>query len=435
LESAGCEGINLCEISVSERGRSEQVFRNNTFRLLASMNPATDTGKHDLSNFMRNRYTEISVFESSSKTDIGDIVIDYLDGVKSPLPMKNVVEFYIQAKTKAIYFFNDSEGQKPIYNLRTLCRALKYVRFTTHIYDTLPAFDDGFAITFINQLDPKSKTKLIQILKVLLFCCKNSNVLTKRPLPRPIQEYYLLFDRYWLDIGNIKQFYVDDGKFIISPIIKNHLKDLLRAVILNRYPILLQGHTSTGKTSLVIYLANKTGRTIVRINNHENTDLQEYFGCYNIDEYGRVVFQEGFLVWAVRAGHWLMLDELNLASGEILEALNRLLDDNREILLPEQQEVIKPHPSFILFATQNPPEVYSGRKLLSRAFRNRFIELHLVDIPSEELAVILEKRYKMASIFALKVVEVMTKLQHRRLSTNVFAGKLGFLTQRSFQMG
>ena len=38
--------------------------------------------------------------------------------------------------------------------------------------------------------------------------------------------------------------------------------------------ICLQGPTSSGKTSLVAYLAAQTGHTFVRINNHEQTDLQ-----------------------------------------------------------------------------------------------------------------------------------------------------------------
>lgn len=43
----------------------------------------------------------------------------------------------------------------------------------------------------------------------------------------------------------------------------------------------------------------------------------------------RMYFQEGVLVEAMRKGHWIILDELNLACSEILEALNRVLDDNR----------------------------------------------------------------------------------------------------------
>ena len=69
-----------------------------------------------------------------------------------------------------------------------------------------------------------------------------------------------------------------------------------------------------------------------------------------------------------------------------------LLDDHRELLLPETGEVVRPHPHFMLFATQNPPGSYGGRKVLSRAFRNRFVQLQMDEIPTPELAHILEKR-------------------------------------------
>lgn len=52
---------------------------------------------------------------------------------------------------------------------------------------------------------------------------------------------------------------------------------------------------------------------------------QEYLGSYVPDETGRLVFREGALVTAVRQGHWVVLDELNLAPSEVLEALNRCL--------------------------------------------------------------------------------------------------------------
>lgn len=60
-----------------------------------------------------------------------------------------------------------------------------------------------------------------------------------------------------------------------------------------RYPVLLQGPTSAGKTSLIQYLANQVGQKCVRINNHEHTDLQEYVGTYTADSNGQLVFQEG----------------------------------------------------------------------------------------------------------------------------------------------
>ena len=65
----------------------------------------------------------------------------------------------------------------------------------------------------------------------------------------------------------------------------------------------------------------------------------------------------------MRNGYWIILDELNLAPTDVLEALNRLLDDNRELFIAETQTTVKAHPGFILFATQNPPGLYGGRKV------------------------------------------------------------------------
>ena len=44
----------------------------------------------------------------------------------------------------------------------------------------------------------------------------------------------------------------------------------------------------------------------------------------------------------MRNGHWVVLDELNLCGCEILEALNRLLDDNAELFISETNEIVKP---------------------------------------------------------------------------------------------
>ncbi|KAF9013327.1 P-loop containing nucleoside triphosphate hydrolase protein [Cyathus striatus] len=158
-----------------------------------------------------------------------------------------------------------------------------------------------------------------------------------------------------------------------------------------------KGPTSSGKTSSVEYLAKRTGHRFVRINNHEHTDIQEYIGSYVSDPLtGKLVFKDGLLVRALRNGDWIVLDELNLAPTDVLEALNRLLDDNRELVIPETSEIVRPHPHFMLFATQNPPGLYAGRKVLSRAFRNRFLEVHFEDVPQAELETILCQRCQIA---------------------------------------
>ena len=54
-------------------------------------------------------------------------------------------------------------------------------------------------------------------------------------------------------------------------------------------------------------------------------------GNYVADSEGRLYFREGALVEAVRKGHWLILDELNLAPTEVIETLNRVRGDSRRI--------------------------------------------------------------------------------------------------------
>ena len=131
----------------------------------------------------------------------------------------------------------------------------------------------------------------------------------------------------------------------------------------------------------------------------------------------------------MKKGYWIILDELNLARSEILESLNRLLDDNAELFIPEQQMHIKPHENFRLFATQNPIH-YSGRKELSKAFKNRFIQIYFDEISESDLEKIILKRTKIAPSFCKKLLSVMKELQLRRQTNNFFMGKEAAITVR-----
>ena len=128
-------------------------------------------------------------------------------------------------------------------------------------------------------------------------------------------------------------------------------------------------------------------------------------------------------------GYWLILDEINLAKSEILEALNRLLDDNRELYIPEINRLIKPHPDFRIFATQN-PLTYGGRKELSAAFRSRFVHFYLRDLHFNDLITIIMARCELPQTRAKTLVEVMETLKMVRSRQNFFAGKESLITIR-----
>jgi midasin len=126
------------------------------------------------------------------------------------------------------------------------------------------------------------------------------------------------------------------NEFILTASFKHLLQQLASVISVSDFAVILEGPTSAGKTSCINYLAAVTHNRVIRINNHMHTDVQEYLGSYVPDPTsGKLVFQEGVLVEAVRKGYWVILDELNLAPSEVLEALNRLLDDNRELHIVE----------------------------------------------------------------------------------------------------
>lgn len=421
-------------ITLSEKGDADSIRAHPDFRLFACMNPATDIGKRDLPAGLRSRFTELYV--QSPDSDIADLlsIIDKYIGkltIGDEWVGNDVAQLYLEAKelsenNKIV----DGANQRPHFSIRTLSRTLFYVTSIAPIYGLRRSLYEGFCMSFLTLLDKSSEALLHPIIeKHTLGRLKNpKSILSRIPQQPQDNHEYIQFQHYWLRTGPLES--QEQPDYIITPYVQKNLLNLIRASAGGRFPILIQGPTSSGKTSMINFLAKKTGHKFVRINNHEHTDLQEYLGSYVSDSQGRLTFQEGVLVEAVRNGYWIVLDELNLAPTDVLEALNRLLDDNRELFIPETQEIVRPHPDFMLFATQNPPGLYGGRKVLSRAFRNRFLELHFDDIPEDELETILRDRCKIAPTYSKKIVEVYRQLSIQRQSTRVFEQKNSFATLR-----
>lgn len=422
---------------LTERGDVEPIARHPDFRLFACMNPATDVGKKDLPSGLRARFTELYV---PPPDDDREALVTIVEGYLGEAAagdrgvVLDVVELYSSLKRlSAAKEIVDGSNAAPHFSMRTLARALMFAVQSAPVFGLRRGLWEGCLMAFTMSLDAESAKKAHEVLeRYILGPMKNARaVLSQVPtLPAHLDaDNFIRFGPFWLERGPIAP--VAESRYIITPSVQAKLSDLARVILTKRYPVLIQGPTSAGKTSAVEFLARQTGHRFVRINNHEHTDIQEYLGTYVTDpQTGNLVFQEGLLVTAVRQGHWIVLDELNLAPTDVLEALNRLLDDNRELVIPETQEVIKPHPNFILFATQNPPGLYAGRKVLSRAFRNRFLEVHFDDVPKDELETILCQRCEIAPTYAKRIVQVFEELRTRRQASRVFESKASFATLR-----
>ena len=421
-------------ITLTEHGSLEPVPRHPNFRLFACMNPATDVGKKDLLPNIRSRFTEIDVpSPDADKDTLLSIITQYIgpNAVGEKGIIMDIAEFYSAVKKLSeSREISDEDNHRPHFSMRTLTRALTFAADTASAYSLRRSVWEGCLMAFTMVLDAESAQLVTTVArKHLLAGVRNPrSVLSKEP-SAPKTGTFVKFGPFYLEKGPLEEDPAED--YILTPSVHQKLIDLARIILTRRFPILIEGPTSSGKTSSIEYLAKRTGHHFVRINNHDHTDIQEYLGSYVSDPLtGKLVFKDGLLVQALREGHWIVLDELNLAPTDVLEALNRLLDDNRELVILETQEVVRPHPHFMLFATQNPPGLYAGRKVLSRAFRNRFLEVHFQDVPQVELETILCQRCQIAPSYGKKIVSVFHELQKRRQTGRVFESKHGFATLR-----
>ena len=431
-------------VLITEKADVENIVIHPEFRMFCCMNPHhSSAGKKQLIPSLRSKMSEIFVDELDKQKDIIPIVQINLSSLFDAEFVNRITRFYLEIKSQIKGLQIHYGTKKPAIGLRNLVRALKYVESALTnqevTFAPMRALYEALILNFTTQVDEESQQIIIKLIKTIVFDKKPPNKDNMESLKfssTTNKSRYVIFENYAIKKGKfdpVKKLGIEadwEEKFIMTSTFKTLVKTFASIICCTNYAILIEGPTSAGKTSTIEYLAKKTHNKCIRINNHEHTDIEEYIGSYIPDAKGKLVFQEGLLVEAVRNGYWVILDELNLAPSEVLEALNRLLDDNNELFIVETQDVVKAHPEFRLFATQNPTEGYGGRKELSEAFKNRFIILHAEEIPHKELSTIVHKRCAIAESHAKKLVAIMKDLQYYRQEASVFRGNDSVITVR-----
>jgi len=174
---------------------------------------------------------------------------------------------------------------------------------------------------------------------------------------------------------------------IQAPTTRDNAMRVVRASQLSK-PILLEGSPGVGKTSLITTLANICGYHLCRINLSDQTDLSDLFGADLPVDGGRpgeFAWKEADFLKAMQEGHWVLLDEMNLAPQSVLEGLNAVLDHRGVVYVPELGRSFSRHPSFRIFAAQNPLQQGGGRKGLPKSFINRFTKVFVDPLTPADL--------------------------------------------------
>lgn len=117
--------------------------------------------------------------------------------------------------------------------------------------------------------------------------------------------------------------------------------------------VLLYGPSGTGKTYAGLYLGD-VSRGAYRLVCTEDMTTFDVLGGVLPNDKGGFDFVEGAALLAWRAGARLVIDECNLASGDVLSLLLAMTDtpESASVRLPSG-EVVKPHLGFSVVMTTN----------------------------------------------------------------------------------
>jgi nitric oxide reductase NorQ protein len=174
-------------------------------------------------------------------------------------------------------------------------------------------------------------------------------------------------------------------------------QDILSAVVL-RKPVLLKGPTGAGKTKLAESISATFSQPMQSINCSVDLDAEALLGFKTLvqrDGQSAIEFVEGPVVTAMKKGHFLYIDEINMAKAETLPILHSVLDHRRMMTNPFTGEVIQAHPDFGVIAAIN--EGYIGTTPMNEALKNRFIAYPIPYLSGGQLSELWDREFPDAS--------------------------------------
>jgi MoxR-like ATPase len=151
-----------------------------------------------------------------------------------------------------------------------------------------------------------------------------------------------------------------------------------------RMPVMLTGPTGCGKTRFVEHMGVLLRRPVVTISCHDDLTSSDLVGRFMVTG-GDVVWTDGPLTRAVKAGAICYLDEVVEARHDSLAILHSLTDHRRSLYLDRADEVVEAPATFMLVCSYN-PAYRSSLKELKPSFRQRFVTLPMNYLPADREA-------------------------------------------------
>ena len=205
--------------------------------------------------------------------------------------------------------------------------------------------------------------------------------------------------------------------------------------------VMVTGYHGTGKSTHIEQVAARLNWPCVRVNLDSHVSRIDLVGkdAIVLKEGKQVTeFRDGILPWALQNNIALCFDEYDAGRPDVMFVIQRVLEVSGRLTLLDQNKVIKPHPSFRLFATANTiglgdtSGLYHGTQQINQGQMDRWSIVTTLNYLAhdEEVEIVLAKAHHYRTSEGRDIVNKMVRLAD--LTRNAFAnGDLSTVMSRA----
>lgn len=180
--------------------------------------------------------------------------------------------------------------------------------------------------------------------------------------------------------------------------------------------LMISGPTGCGKTSVIEQILARLHRPAQSYTCGASTEFMDLVGQW-VMVAGDMVWMDGCLTTAMRHGHVLILNEIDLVDPAELANLNAVLEGAPLVITHNGGEIVKPHADFRFIATCNGngnggDGIYVGVQRQNLAFMDRFnvIKTNYLN-PDIELDILKKVTPKIPNTIAKRMIELANKVR------------------------
>ena len=184
--------------------------------------------------------------------------------------------------------------------------------------------------------------------------------------------------------------------------------------------VMIQGYHGTGKSTHIEQVAARLNWPCLRVNLDSHISRIDLIGKDAIvlkDGKQVTEFREGILPWALQHACAMVFDEYDAGRPDVMFVIQRVLEVEGKLTLLDQNRVIRPHPSFRLFATANTvglgdtTGLYHGTQQINQGQMDRWnIVATLNYLPHGQESDIVASKLGITDVAGRKEVEAMVSL-------------------------